>query len=302
MVPVSTVPRLPPRDPLGHKGTFGNVVVIGGHAANPVMLGGPALAARAAFRSGCGLCTLAMPQPLLASALAVASSATGCPLPVDETGELQPSGVAHVFDPVVARSHAVVVGPGLGQSFAVQQIVLRLASTVTVPLVVDADGLNALAATEDFARDLTAPTVITPHAGEFSRLSHRLNLPCDLEKSELWPEAAHRMAQRLGCVVVLKGAHTVVSDGARVWVNTLEEPALATGGSGDVLAGLVGGLAAQFVGRDGHGPLDLFHVACVAVSVHARSAAQWAQLHGHAGMLALEIADGIPDAMASMRA
>ncbi|NBX25685.1 MAG: NAD(P)H-hydrate dehydratase, partial [Planctomycetes bacterium] len=85
---MSDRPTLPPRDPQGHKGTFGSVLVVGGHAANPVMLGGPALSARAALRSGCGLCTLAMPAPLLASALAVAPSATGCALPVDAAGEL----------------------------------------------------------------------------------------------------------------------------------------------------------------------------------------------------------------------
>ena len=153
---VSGIPILPPRESHGHKGTFGSVLVIGGHAANPMMLGGPALAARAALRSGCGLCTLAMPAPLLAAALGMTSSATGCELEVDAAGEIKSSAAAETLDPIVARMQAVVVGPGLGAGFAVQQLTLRLAVMVETTLVIDADALNALAATPDFARDMKA--------------------------------------------------------------------------------------------------------------------------------------------------
>jgi NAD(P)H-hydrate epimerase len=299
---VEHAPKLPPREPEGHKGTFGSVLVIGGHAANPVMLGGPALAARAALRSGCGLCTLAMPQTLLTQALAVAASATGCALPIDGNGHLMASAVAEALDPVLARARAVVVGPGLGAGFAVQQLVVRLASTVEVPLVIDADALNALSETPDFASDLRAPIVITPHPGEFARLAAALSLDLDPVDPARREQAAGTMAARLGCVVVLKGSHTVVSDGVRAWICDAVEPALATGGSGDALSGLIGGLAAQFVRRDARHPMALFETACLAVRLHADSATRWARRHGHAGMLAEEIADGIPDAMASLRA
>ncbi len=299
---VSDVPQLPARDPNGHKGTFGSVLVIGGHARNPVMLGGPALAARAALRSGCGLCTLAMPAPLLAPALSVASSATGCELPVDAHGELLASAAAEALDPIIERAQAVVVGPGLGRGFPVQQMVVRLASMVRVPLVIDADALNALSETVDFATDMKAPIVITPHPGEFARLAEALHMHLDAVDPAARAASAVSLAARLGCVVALKGANTVVSDGVRAWTCDAVEPALATGGSGDALAGLLGGLAAQFVrARDG-ARLDLFEVTRLAVQVHADSARLWAAKHGHAGMLAQEIADGIPDAMASMRA
>jgi len=299
---VERTPRLPPREAEGHKGTFGSVLVIGGHAANPVMLGGPALAARAALRAGCGLCTLAMPEPLLAPALAVASSATGCALPVDAEGHLRPSAAAEVLDPLLARASAVVVGPGLGSGFAVQQLVVRLVATVDVPMVVDADALNALAATPDFAADLRAPIVITPHPGEFARLAEALGLDADPIAPTKREQAAGALAARLGCVVVLKGSNTVVSDGVRAWICGAVEPALATGGSGDALSGVLGGLAAQFVRADARRALPLFETACLAVQLHADSAARWAAKHGHAGMLAEEIADGIPDAMAALRA
>lgn len=298
---VDSLAKLPPREPTGHKGTFGSVVVIGGHAGNPVMLGGPALAARAALRSGCALCTLAMPEPILAQALAVAPSATGCALPLDADGHMLPSAVAESLDPVIARARAVVAGPGLGGGFAVQQLVIRLAASVEVPLVLDADALNALAATYDFAGDLKAPIAITPHPGEFVRLTEALGLQLDPFDAGARPDAAATMAARLGCVVVLKGARTVVSDGVRVWTCDAVEPALATGGSGDALAGLLGGLAAQFVRTDVTGRLGLFDAACLAVRLHADSAAAWAARHGHAGMLAEEIADGLPDAMDAMR-
>ena len=298
---VETPPALPPRPSDGHKGTFGSVVVIGGHAANPVMLGGPALAARAALRSGCGLCTLAMPAPLLAGALGVAASATGCALPVDAAGLLRPSAVAEALDPAIARADAVVVGPGLGQGFEVQQVVLRLASMLEVPTVIDADALNALAATSDFARDLRAPCVLTPHPGEFGRLAQALSLDLDPIDPSRREAAAAGLAARLGCVVVLKGARTVVSDGVRCWTCDAAEPALATGGSGDALGGVIAGLAAQFARAGAAGALTLFGVACLGVQLHADSAARWAARHGHAGMLAEEIADGVPDAMAARR-
>jgi hydroxyethylthiazole kinase-like uncharacterized protein yjeF len=298
---VTDQPTLPPRSATGHKGTFGSVLVIGGHAANPIMLGGPALAARAALRSGCGLCTLAMPSPLLAGALGVAPSATGCALPVDDRGELVPSEVARVLDPVLSRAQAVVVGPGLGQGFAVQQVVLRLVSMVEVPMVVDADALNALAAAPDFAADLRAPCVLTPHPGEFGRLAAALHLELDPVDPARRSEAAATLAARLGCVVALKGPGTVVSDGVRTWTCPVVEPALATGGSGDALSGVIGGLAAQFTRRDVVVPLPLMDVTRLAVQLHGMSAQAWSGRHGHAGMLAQEIADGIPDAMASMR-
>ena len=299
---VESLPPLPPRAPEGHKGTFGSVLVVGGHAANPVMLGGPALAARAALRSGCGLCTLAMPAPLLAGALAVASSATGCALPVGPDGALDASGSAEALDPPLARADAVVIGPGMGGGFPVQQLVLRVASSAAVPVVIDADGLNALAASPAFALEMRAPIAITPHPGEFRRLAESLGLELDPIDPVTRTRAAAGLAARLGCVVVLKGARTVVSDGLRCWVCTAIEPALATGGSGDALGGVLAGLAAQFVRADAARPITLFDAACLAVQLHADSAARWAGTHGHAGMLAQEIADGIPDAMAARRA
>ncbi len=161
-----SLPSLPRRPPDGHKGTFGTVCVIGAQVAAPrVMLGGPAFAALGALRAGCGLAILAVPAPLMAEALVVAPSATGLALPVDGKGALRPSAVAALLDEYRPLMDCLAVGPGMGAAEPQQQILLRLIAQEDLPLVIDADGLNALAAAPEFHRELRAPTVLTPHPG-----------------------------------------------------------------------------------------------------------------------------------------
>jgi NAD(P)H-hydrate epimerase len=298
---VAEPPALPPRDPLGHKATFGRVGVVGGACGTQPMIGAPALAARAALRAGCGLCTVAVPAPILPAVLAIVPGATGLALPVDATQALFAAGCAEALDPVLAAADAMVVGPGFGRGEPQRQIVLRLAGACERPLVLDADALRLLAETTDFARDLKAPIVITPHPGEFDALARALDLHLDAISEATRDAAAATLAARLGCVVVLKGAYTRVSDGARVWRSPHAEAALAIGGSGDVLSGVIGSFAAQFAGRRGAARLDLFQVACLGVHVHALTAEGWARSHGHAGLLPEELADSVPDAMAALR-
>lgn len=292
-------PLLPPRDPAGHKGTFGTVVVIGGQAAPPrIMLGGPALSARAAFRGGCGLVVLAMPEPIMAEALAVVPEATGVALPCDDDGTLLPSQVAEVLDPHLQRASAIALGPGLGADAPQQQVVLRLVAGDLAPMVIDADALNCLAATERFDLDFRARAILTPHPGEYARLAERLGIRGDPVDPERRRGAAESLAQRLGAVVVLKGASTVVTDGHRTWVAASGNASLATGGSGDVLTGITASFVAQFHRGGG---LDLFECARLAVHCHGCAADHWALQHGTAGLLAHEIADLLPDAMAALR-
>lgn len=296
-------PLLPPRDPRGHKGTFGTVCVIGGHASAPrMMIGGPALCARAALRTGCGLVVLAMPEPILAAALEVAPEATGIPLPCASDGSLRSSAAAEAIDRVRESAQAIVVGPGLGLGEAQRQVVLRLAAFDDPPLVIDADALNALAATDRFDLDLRAKAILTPHPGEFSRLVERLGLHADPIAPERRPDAALRLAQRVGAVVVLKGAGTVVSDGLRAWVSRRGNAALATAGSGDVLAGVIASLVAQFHRAErGSASMSLFDAARLGVEIHGRAAESWSASHGDAGLLAHELCDLIPGVLASMR-
>lgn len=304
------LPKLPRRPKDGHKGTFGTVCVVGGQAQPPrVMLGGPAFTAEAALRVGAGLAVLAVPAPLLIAALEVVPSATGLSLPVNDQGELRPSDVAELLDQYLYSFRCLAVGPGLGAEVPQQQIVVRLAAQSEVPMVLDADGLNALAALPEYSGDMRASCILTPHPGEYKRLAQSLGLddedPIDPAKRG---RAASTLAQRLGCVVVLKGSNTVVSDGLREWTSEATNPALATAGTGDVLTGVIAGLVAQFfkphLGGGSHaitaedqGGLSLYDCARLGVAIHARAAEAWSAQHGDAGLIVRDLLALLPDAL-----
>jgi hydroxyethylthiazole kinase-like uncharacterized protein yjeF len=207
----------------------------------------------------------------------------------------------------------VVAGPGMGGGVAVQQVLVRLAAREEMPMVLDADALNALAAVPRFDADLRAPMILTPHPGEFDRLAASLGIEADPRDPARRPEAARRLAGRLGCVVALKGAGTVVSDGLSHWINDSGGPVLATGGTGDVLAGLIGGLVAQHAeaaawgasGDANRRSLDLADLTRIAVRTHGLAADAWASEHGGpqraAGMRPEELVDRLPAVLAELR-
>ena len=278
-----------------------------------VMLGGPAFAALGALRSGAGLAVLAVPEPLMAASLAVAPSATGLALPVDDHGNLEPSEVAALLDQHLFEYDCVAVGPGLGADEPQRQIVLRLIGQNAVPLVIDADALNALAALPGFHQDFQAPAVLTPHPGEYRRLAEALGIQADPVDQTGRPAAAQQLAQRLGCVVVLKGAQTVVTDGVQTWINPTGNVALATAGTGDVLTGVIAGLVGQFfkphqetaaspVPSQQKGGLSLYACAQLGVYLHGLAADRWAERNGEAGLLATDLLDELPGALQQLRA
>lgn len=306
LLDTSTPPSLPPRALSGHKGTFGTVVIIGGSVGSPTvptMLGAPTLAGRAALRSGVGLCKLVVPESLVPAALTMLPSATAFGFPTEPDGSIVPHSAATILDAALSGASAVVLGPGLGRSPSVETVVLRVLQQDHIPVVIDADALNAMASIPDLFRDFRAPAVLTPHPGEFARLAGALKITLDPISKATRPDAAAALAQRLGCVVVLKGEGTVVSNGVRTWRCSHGHPCLATAGTGDVLAGLLGGLIAQYdsparrlaLGRIASPPvLDLYELARIAVDMHARAGERWAASHGPAGLLAHELADLIP--------
>jgi len=312
---VHDLPPLPARPPDGHKGTFGTVCVVGGQAAaapGRVMLGSPAFAALGALRVGAGLAVLAVPEPIVNEALTIAPSATGLALPVDSASTLNPSETAAILDQYLHAMKCMAIGPGLGVGRAQQQIVLRLIAQADVPLVIDADGLNNLAEAADFHRDLRAQAVLTPHPGEYARLAAALGIVADATHDASRTDAALQLAQRLGCVVVLKGRHTVLSDGVQSWTCTAGNVSLATAGSGDVLTGVIAGFIAQFfkphLGSDSNqisperqGGFSLFDCARWGVQIHAQAADRWAAAHGQAGLLATDLLELLPDVLAESR-
>lgn len=286
----------------GHKGTFGTVAVVGGSCAGDgKMIGAPALSAKAALRAGCGLVRLAMPEPVLAAGIVMAPWATGVGIRTDEGGEILPHEASAVIDRLVVSATCLVIGPGMGMGPGSMAASLRAVQQESVPVVVDADALNCLSQVPQLHADFHARAVLTPHPGEFERLAKAFRIAGNPTDAAQRPGAAASLAQRLGCIVVLKGAGTVVSDGIRTWVCRHGHPVLGTAGTGDVLAGLIGGLAAQYAAHE-DSALSLFDAARVAVQAHAIAGEEWAQTHSaSAGLLATELADELPAVLEAMR-
>ncbi|MEM1355461.1 MAG: NAD(P)H-hydrate dehydratase [Planctomycetota bacterium] len=276
----TSIPTPPQRPEDGHKGSFGTVVVLGG---SPTMIGAPALCARSAFRSGAGLVKIHASPDLLPHILTLMPSATG----------LAADKVSATFLAVEPRA-VLAAGPGWGVSEttgAVLDQVLGLPNR----MVLDADGLNLLADRlgPKSGRLREADLILTPHPGEYRRLARPLGIKLDPTHPDQRIEAAGQLAQRLGAVVVLKGYQSVIADGRNYAVNRTGNPALATAGSGDVLTGLVAGLIAQGI--------SVFDSAVLGAHVHGLAADRWAGDRGRpAGMLASELADLIPEAMAGV--
>ncbi|MFA6044222.1 MAG: NAD(P)H-hydrate dehydratase [Phycisphaerales bacterium] len=290
---------LPARLASGHKGTFGTVAIVGGSVGHGrVMVGAPALVALGALRSGAGLAKLVASDAVLAQSLSMCPSATGVSIATDVSGGLDMADAITVLDAQMVAADALVVGPGMGVGEVERAMVLRAVQQQDVPVVVDADAITNLAAIPELWRDFRAGAILTPHPGEFSRIAATLKIAHSPVERDARPMAAAALAQRLGCVVVLKGQGTVVSDGLRTWVCARGHPCMATAGTGDVLGGVIAGLVAQH----SRGGLGLFDAARFGVEAHARAGEAWALASGvQAGLLAAELADHVPRALEAFR-
>lgn len=243
---------LPDRKEDAHKGDFGRVLLLCGSLG---YTGAPALAARGALRTGAGLIYLGVPEEIYAIEAVKLDAPMVFPLP-GEAGRLSEKALPEILDRL-ERMDACLVGPGLGRGPGVETVVREVVRTFRGPLVLDADGINAMAPHKNELCGRAGPLVLTPHSGEFRRLGGD---PEDRLKS------AEAMAEELGAVVLLKGHRTLITDGARTYCNTTGNPGMATGGSGDVLSGMILSLLGQ-----GLAPLE------------AAAAGAW--LHGAAGDL-----------------
>jgi NAD(P)H-hydrate epimerase len=278
---------LPARPPDGHKGSFGHVLVAAG---SPGKTGAAALAAEGAARGGAGLVTIACPASANPILEVKCTEAMTAPLPDTAEGEFAAEAAAPLL--ALARERdALVLGPGLGRGPAPRELVRRAVPRAALPLVLDADGLMAFAGEPEALRARRAPSVLTPHPGEAGALLGED--PRELNRDRA--AAARRLAERSGAVVALKGAATVIAEpGGRVRVNPTGGPVLATGGTGDVLAGLVGALLAQ-----GLAPFD---AASAAVFLPGVAGDRLAAAVGRAGALAGELCREIPPAAEALRA
>ncbi|HSG69879.1 MAG TPA: NAD(P)H-hydrate dehydratase, partial [Planctomycetaceae bacterium] len=249
---VNEPPDLPERPQSGHKGTFGKCLIVAGSRG---MSGAAVLAGLGALRAGAGLVYLAVPDKILDIVASVEPSYLTVPLPSDSQGRIDLEGDDTLFEKASAMT-AVAIGPGIGQSEDLHQLVARIYENLDRPLVVDADGLNNLAGSTLLQTRTAKPRILTPHPGELSGLSG-IPIPQIQNKRE---QVALEYARLTGAIVVLKGAGTIVTDGERLYVNDTGNSGMGTGGTGDVLTGILVSLLAQ-----GMQPFD---AASLAVYLH----------------------------------
>jgi NAD(P)H-hydrate epimerase len=275
---------LPTRDPSGHKGTFGRVLVVAGSLD---YAGAALMSGAAALRAGSGLVSLCLPaslQPILAGRVPELITRA---LPERAPGEIDAAAAAAA---ILEWPHeALLVGPGLSPGPGTRGLVERLLAAEGSPAVVDAGALDALAGIPGWAGRVRRPAVLTPHPGELRRLGRAVGSGDD-ERIQ----AVRESAAAWGQVVVLKGAHTVVADpGGQALLAPFRLPALGTAGSGDILAGVIASLVGQ-----GVAPLD---AGALGVYLHARAAQRLTADLGDAGILATDLLAELPRARRELR-
>ena len=275
----------PRRERSGSKFSSGTVVVAGGSLG---LTGAPAMAARAAARTGAGYVQVAVPAPVQPAMdlRLLEQMSRGLP---DSDGFHTPAGV-DVVEEMAERAGAVVLGPGIGRDEGALEFARGVARTVRAPLLVDADGLNAHAGRLELFRERDAPTVLTPHEGELGRLLERDSE--DVSRHRL--AYAREAAERSGAVVLLKGDDTIVAlPGGEVAVSPGGTPALATAGTGDVLSGLIGALLAK--------GLEAFEAACLGTLAHVLAARSAASRLGADHVMAGDVIEALPDGLTRHR-
>lgn len=276
------LPQLPPRAADAHKGNFGHALLIGG---SPGMAGAISLSAMAALRSGAGLVTVATPIACQAVVAGFEPSYMTIGLPSDQEGRIG-QRASELINQLAAKCTAVGCGPGMQVTPEIVSIVARLYGELTIPMVVDADALNALAQNTGILPQHAAPRILTPHPGEFARLLGVSRIEAS-QRSKL----AENLARQANVVVVLKGHRTIVTDGNRTYVNTTGNPGMATGGCGDVLTGIITALICQ-----GMSPLD---AAQLGTFLHGRAGDVAADAVGQVSLIASDLIKFLPAAFQS---
>lgn len=267
---------LPDRNPWGHKGNFGKLLLLCGSRG---YTGAAFFAAMGALRSGAGLVFLGVPESIYGIEAVKLNEPVIFPLP-DAGGRLSADAVPEILTRL-PQMDAVLVGPGLGQSEGTLAVVRAVLEKAECPVVVDADGINVLSAHRDLLRGRKSPTILTPHDGEFARLGGVIG--------EDRMAAAAALAEELGCVVLLKGHETCITDGVNGYINPTGNPGMAVGGSGDVLAGVITALL-------GAGLPPLEAAACGAW-LHGAAGDRCAAELGQYGMLPTDMLSALPRLM-----
>ncbi len=289
---IAEIPYLMPRRRDAYKGDFGKILILAGSSG---MMGAACLTTEACIRSGAGLVTLGVPASLLPIAMTKLTCATVLPFPEPEPVRTEngwrniPQGVFGklALDSILTAARefdVVVLGPGIGNDYETIEMVCQLVPALDKPLVLDADGLNAIALHTSLLAARQAPTIITPHPGEFSRLTG-----CGIDavkKNKV--EYAAEFAKIYNCVVALKTVPTIVTDGEQYYQNLTGNPGMARGGSGDVLTGVIAALLGQ--------KMQPFQAAVLGVYIHGLAGNLARDAKGEIGMNAEDIVECLPKA------
>ncbi len=272
---------LPTRKPDGHKGDFGRLFVLAGSTG---MTGAAAMAGLSALRAGCGLVKIGCPksvQPVLATKL---TEVMTHPFPdVGGRGMFALRGLGEVRK-FVAENDAVVIGPGIGTHHETFELIRRLVSKLDKPAIIDADGLNALAGHTDVLKGCSVMPILTPHPGEFRRLTDRVT-PEDIQERA---DMVRSVAADFNVILVLKGSPTLVSaPGGNCYLNPTGNNGMATAGSGDVLSGIIGSFLAQ--------GMDPFDASVAGVYVHGLAGDYATHMLTERAMIAGDMIDNLPD-------
>lgn len=264
---------LPDRDPWGHKGNFGKILLLCGSRG---FTGAAYLAAMGALRSGAGLAFLGVPESIYEIEAVKLNEPVVFPLP-DDDGRLSVMAVPEI-EKRLTQMDAVLIGCGLGQSNGTTAVVKMVLEKAKCPVVLDADGINVLAQHKDILRGRQYPTILTPHEGEFLRFGGTLG------KDRM--ESAAYFAREWNCILLLKGHETCITDGIVGYRNRTGNPGMAVGGSGDVLAGVIVSLLGQ--------KLPPLEAAACAAWLHGRAGDICAEEIGQYGMLPTDMLNVLP--------
>lgn len=274
------------RNVAAHKGNFGHLVVIGGSTGKG---GAAALAALAGLRVGTGLVTIAAAEGVQRAIEIEPLEAMSLPLAETKAGAIAESA-GETLIPFLRDKDAVVIGPGMGTQPETIKFFAKILGAISCPLVVDADGLNLLAMNKTILKERKGPVILTPHPGEMSRLM-------GISTSEVQArrlESAREFAQETGCFVVLKGTGTIIATSeGKAYINTTGNPGMATAGTGDILAGMIGGFLAQ-----GHSPQN---AAALGVFLHGLAGDLAAEEKGEASLIAGDLLGTLPTAFLKLQ-
>ena len=282
---------VPPRPPASHKGSYGRVLVVAGSTG---MTGAAALASEAALRAGAGLVTLATPKHLNPILEGLLPEVMTLPLPETEAGSLTVSATSAILEFAEKTKSVLAIGPGLSQHPETVSLVHQLIREnqeqgLGLRMVIDADGLNALAQDRNILSLLDRETVLTPHPGEMARLTGAS--VSTLEKDRI--HTAQQFASEHSLTLVFKGAPTVSADAnGEVWINSTGNPGMSTGGMGDVLTGVIAGLMAQGIASE--------RAAALGIYLHGLAGDMVAERLGMHGLIASDVLKAVPQAIASL--